>query len=207
MLEAQDLCCERGDRRLFAGLGFSLHPGSLLYVEGPNGSGKTTLLRAMCGLFSPARGQVLWRGEESHALGEDFWREVLYLGHHNGLKLVLTGIENLHFALAIDGVRTDETQLLDALGSMGLEGYEDLPARVLSQGQKRRVALARLLLTQSLLWILDEPFTALDAAAVEHLQSVIAEHVNNGGMVVLTTHQEVALTSGRIQRIDLRTYA
>ena len=204
MLEIQDLCCERGDKRLFEKLNFTLSPGSLLYVEGPNGTGKTTLLRSICGLFTPESGKILWQGEETRSLGETFFSEVLYLGHHNSLKLDLTGIENLHFTLAIDGIKTNENQLLDALEQIGLAGYEDLPVRVLSQGQKRRVALARLLLTQSPLWILDEPFTALDVTAVDQLQSTIADHVTNGGMVVLTTHQEVALTSGQIERINLK---
>ncbi len=202
-LEVRQLCCERGDKRLFSDLNFSLPAGSLLYVEGANGSGKTTLLRALCGLFTPECGQVLWNGEDSHKLGDAFRDQVIYLGHHNSLKLDLTGIENLHFSLAVDGVKAGEEALLEALASMGLAGYEDLPVRVLSQGQKRRVALARLLLTESPLWILDEPFTALDVKAVDHLQSIIASHVNQGGMAILTTHQEVALTSGQIQRIRL----
>ncbi len=207
MLEVQDLCCERGDKRLFEKLSFTLLPGSLLYVEGPNGTGKTTLLRSICGLFTPESGKIRWQGEETRSLGESFFSQVLYLGHHNSLKLDLTGIENLHVSLAIDGINANEDQLLDALEQIGLAGYEDLPVRVLSQGQKRRVALARLLLTQSPLWILDEPFTALDVAAVDQLQSIIATHIAQGGMVMLTTHQEVALTSGQIQRIDLKTHA
>ena len=173
MLVAQNLCCERGDRCLFSALDFSLNPGSLLYVEGANGTGKTTLLRTICGLFTPESGDILWNGTKTRSLGDEFRKDVIYLGHHNGIKLDLTGLENLRFTLAMDGVNATEDQLLDALEDIGLGGYEDLPVRVLSQGQKRRVALARLLLSKIPLWILDEPFTALDVDAVNHLQAII----------------------------------
>ena len=203
MLEAQNLSCIRGDRELFTDLNFKLEPGTLLYVEGPNGSGKTTLLRAVCGLFLPTDGDLLWQGENTRSLAEDFRKDVIYLGHHNGIKLDLSGLENLHIASVLDGDNVAEEQLWDALEQMGLAGFEDLPTRSLSQGQKRRVALARLLINSACLWILDEPFTALDVAAVERLQAIIAEHVNNGGIVMLTTHQEVALTSGKVNRLHL----
>jgi len=203
MLEAQNLSCTRGDRELFTDLNFKLEPGTLLYVEGPNGSGKTTLLRAICGLFLPTDGNILWQGENTRSLAEDFRKDVIYLGHHNGIKLDLSGLENLHIASVLDGDNVSEEQLWDALKHMGLAGFEDLPTRSLSQGQKRRVALARLLANSARLWILDEPFTALDVAAVERLQTIIAEHVNKGGIVMLTTHQEVALTSGQVDRLQL----
>jgi len=203
MLEITNLACSRGDRQLFAGLNFSLEPGSLLYVEGRNGTGKSTLLRTICGLFLADDGEILWNGESAHSLAEDYTKEVVYLGHHNGIKDDLSGLENLRTSTVLDGDDVTEEQIWDALKKMGLAGFEDLPTRVLSQGQKRRVALARLLLNSSKLWILDEPFTALDVAAVDLLQSVIADHINSGGMVVLTTHQEVALTSGQIQRLEL----
>jgi heme exporter protein A len=172
-------------------------------VEGPNGSGKTTLLRAVCGLFLPTDGDILWQGENTRSLAEDFRKDVIYLGHHNGIKLDLSGLENLNIASVLDGDNVAEEQLWNALEQMGLSGFEDLPTRSLSQGQKRRVALARLLINSARLWILDEPFTALDVAAVERLQAVIAEHVTNGGIVMLTTHQEVALTSGQVNRLQL----
>ena len=203
MLEAQNLSCTRGDRELFTDLNFKLESGTLLYVEGPNGSGKTTLLRAVCGLFLPTDGDILWQGENTRPLAEDFRKDVIYLGHHNGIKLDLSGLENLHIASVLDGDNVAEEQLWNALEQMGLSGFEDLPTRSLSQGQKRRVALARLLINSARLWILDEPFTALDVAAVERLQAVIAEHVTNGGIVMLTTHQEVALTSGQVNRLQL----
>lgn len=203
MLEIADLSCSRGDRRLFSGLNFSLDTGSLLYVQGKNGSGKTTLLRTICGLYLQDAGEIRWNGEPVRALDEEYSKEVVYLGHLNGIKSDLTGLENLRVSTVLDGDEVSEEQIWDALKRMGLAGFEDLPTKVLSQGQKRRVALARLLLNDSKLWILDEPFTALDVAAVDLLQSVIAEHVENGGMVILTTHQEVALTSGQIQQLQL----
>ncbi len=203
MLEVVDLECTRGDRRLFSGLGFSVHPGTLLHVHGRNGSGKTTLLRALCGLLQPQAGEIRWNGENIRSLKEDYCREVLYLGHLNGIKNDLTGIENLRVSATLDGDRVQDGQVWDALKHIGLAGFEDLPTRVLSQGQKKRVALARLLLSSARLWILDEPFVALDLAAVDLLQSLIARHVAEQGMVIMTTHQEVPLTSGQIQRLKL----
>jgi heme exporter protein A len=203
MLEVSDLECRRGDRLLFSGLSFTLEPGTLLHVRGRNGSGKTTLLRALCGLLTPDAGSIVWNGEDARRLGDDFQADTLYFGHLNGIKGDLTGVENLRVSATLDGDRIADDQLWGALGQMGLAGFEDLPTRVLSQGQKKRVALARLLLSEAPLWILDEPFTALDVDAVDQLQLLIAEHVADDGLVILTTHQEVALTSGQIRRLHL----
>jgi len=203
MLEVADLECRRGDRTLFSGLSFAVEAGTLLHVRGRNGSGKTTLLRALCGLLTPETGAVTWNGEDIRRLADDYHRDMLYFGHLNGIKHDLSGIENLRVAATLDGDRPDEKDLWTALEQMGLEGFEDLPTKVLSQGQKKRVALARLLLSRAPLWILDEPFTALDADAVDLLQMLIARHVAEDGMVILTTHQEVPLTSGQIRRLHL----
>jgi heme exporter protein A len=203
MLQVVDLECTRGDRRLFTGLNFAVGKGTLLHVQGPNGSGKTTLLRALCGLLLPQAGEIRWNGENIRSLKEDYCREVLYLGHLNGIKNDLTGLENLTVSATLDGDRVTDQQVWSALARIGLAGFEDLPTKVLSQGQKKRVALARLLLSSAALWILDEPFTALDVAAVDLLQTLVAEHVAGGGVVILTTHQEVALTSGQIRRLSL----
>jgi heme exporter protein A len=203
MLEVVDLACRRGDRRLFSELSFSVEPGSLLHVRGRNGSGKTTLLRALCGLLAPEAGRIRWKGEDSCRLGDDYRADILYFGHLNGIKGDLTGIENLRVSTTLEGDDVDEDRLWSVLGRMGLAGFEDLPTRMLSQGQKKRVALSRLLLSQSQLWILDEPFTALDADAVDLLQTLIAGHVEDAGMVVLTTHQEVPLTSRQVRRLHL----
>jgi len=203
MLEVSHLSCVRGDRQLFREIGFTLEAGELLYLHGHNGSGKTTLLRAVCGLILPDEGEVRWNGEDVRALREDFTRDVLYLGHKNGIKGDLTGVENLRIAAVLDGFDVSEKTAWDALERIGLDGHEDLPARVLSQGQQRRVALARLLVNRAKLWVLDEPFVALDKMAVELLQSVIRDHLASGGMVMLTTHQEVPLTSGHSKHLKL----
>ena len=203
MLELANLECTRGDRRLFTGLNFELAAGELLHLTGHNGSGKTTLLRTICGLIIPTDGEVRWQGENVRKLRDDFARELVYIGHKNAIKADLTGTENLRIACQLDGLPVGVKQAWDALEKMGLRGHEDLPVRVLSQGQKKRVAMARLLLNKSPLWILDEPFTALDKAAVAFLQTVIQEHVDTGGMVMLTTHQEVALTRGQVKQLGL----
>ena len=203
MLEIAGLECRRGDRRLFSGLNLTLEPGTLLHVRGRNGSGKTTLLRTLCGLFTPETGEIRWRGESIRALAEDYRRELLYFGHLNGIKSDLTGIENLSIAARLVGDPVGIDDVWQALERIGLRGFEDLPTRMLSQGQKKRVALARLILSRARLWVLDEPFTALDVEAVALLQGLIAEHVADGGLAVLTTHQDVPLTSGQVARLDL----
>ncbi|WP_456416876.1 cytochrome c biogenesis heme-transporting ATPase CcmA [Thiolapillus sp.] len=203
MLEVVDLQCTRGDRCLFSGIGFAVGEGELLYLYGHNGSGKTTLMRTLCGLVAPTQGEVRWKDQPIRKQRDEYAAELLYLGHKNGLKDDLTGVENLLFACRLAGVPVKEEQAWKMLEQMGLRGHEDLPARVLSQGQQKRVALARLLLSEAPLWILDEPFVGLDVAAVALLENVLAEHVARGGMVVLTTHQEVALTSGKVKKLRL----
>ncbi|MCG6976620.1 MAG: cytochrome c biogenesis heme-transporting ATPase CcmA [Acidiferrobacterales bacterium] len=203
MLSVSNITCSRGDRTLFRDLSFSVAPGDLLHLKGKNGSGKTTLLRSICGLFLQDSGEIHWNDTSIRNLGEDYFREVVYLGHHNGIKDDLTAEENLTIAAVLDGDETDEKQIRIALERIGLRGYDDLPTRVLSQGQKRRVALARLLLTKSPLWILDEPFTALDTSAIDLLQEIIREHIAADGMIIITTHQEVALTAGHAKQLEL----
>lgn len=203
MLEVADLECRRGDRLLFSGLDFCVTEGTLLHVRGRNGSGKTTLLRSLCGLFTPDAGEIRWSGAAIRSLREDYRRELLYFGHLNGIKGDLTGVENLRVSATLDEDQVSDDAIWGALGRIGLAGFEDLPTRMLSQGQKKRVALARLIVSGAALWVLDEPFTALDLDAVDLLQGLIARHVADGGLVVLTTHQEVPLTSGQIQRLQL----
>ena len=203
MLEVAQLECRRGGRLLFSGLDFAVEPGSLLHVRGRNGSGKTTLLRTLCGLYTQDAGEIRWQGERIGRLAEDYRRELLYFGHLNGIKGDLTGAENLQLAATLDDDAADDDAVWNALARIGLAGFEDLPTRMLSQGQKKRVALARLILSRAPLWILDEPFTALDVDAVDLLQGLIAEHVAGGGMTVLTTHQAVRLTSGQARHLDL----
>lgn len=203
MLEVRDLEVMRGDHRLFSNLGFSLQGGELLRLRGSNGSGKTSLLRTVCGLLEPSEGEVLWNGESIRSQRDEFNRSLTYLGHHNGIKAELTGFENLRLSNSLNGNDVSEDQIYDALGEIGLGGREDLPTQVLSQGQKRRVALARLLLSEADLWVLDEPFTALDVGAVEMLSQLISRHLQKGRMVVFTTHQEVAIRAGEAREIDL----
>ncbi len=202
-LQVNNLQCIRGDRELFTGLSFELEERQLLMLEGANGSGKTTLLRTLCGLYLQEQGEILWNGQPIRALDEAYRKELLYLGHYNAIKSDLTALENLRINALLAGEKIHHDQLMQALDTIGLFAFEDFPARQLSQGQKRRVALARLLLSKAKLWILDEPFVALDVAAVELLQKIIAEHVDNGGMAIITTHQEVPLTQGAVKRLRL----
>jgi len=203
LLEVRDLECVRGDKQLFSGLSFSLEAGSLLHVHGPNGSGKTTLLRAIAGLVLQESGEICWNGEQTSRQKDEFNRELLYLGHHYGLKFELTGYENLKVFANLSGSDVSEAEVEQALQRFGLAHCVELPVKLLSQGQKRRVALARLLLQSSKLWILDEPFVALDVAAVGLLLDVIRAHVADGGMVILTTHQEVEVEVGSLQHLHL----
>jgi heme exporter protein A len=203
-LEAIDLHCARGERSLFSALSFTLRGGELLRIGGPNGSGKTSLLRIACALLEPTRGEVRWAGENIRRLQEEFWRQIVYIGHASAIKDDLTSAENLRVACTLAGIRVQPARIGEALRELGLGGCENLPTRVLSQGQRRRVALARLALSEAMpLWILDEPFAALDAAAVERVQNLIAEHLARGAAVVLTTHLETRITAATTLRIDL----
>jgi heme exporter protein A len=204
MLEAHQIEITRGDRRLFGNLSLALTPGTLLLVTGSNGSGKTSLLRALCGLLLPSAGEVRWHNENIRSLREEYWRHLVYIGHSNALKDELSAAENLGVLCALSGVRTGAEQQRRALADFGLAGRERLPAKALSQGQRRRTALARLSLCGALpLWILDEPFAALDNAAVSHMQSVVGAHLADGGMVVMTTHQEVPIAAPAMRELNL----
>jgi heme exporter protein A len=194
VLEAKDLECERGGRRLFAGLSFSLSGGELLRIAGPNGSGKTSLLRILCGLLTPTRGEVRWKGEPVAKLREEFSRELVYLGHAPAVKDELTPLENLDIACRLAGLAATRDSLAEALAAFSVP---DSPVRKLSQGQRRRSALARLVLSPAVpLWLLDEPFAALDAAAASLLEGLIRGHVARGAAVVYTTHQATGLDAG-----------
>lgn len=205
VLEATDLECVRGDRSLFKELSFRLEAGACLLVQGANGSGKTSLLRMLCGLLAPAAGEIRWQGEPIRRLAEEYRRGLLYCGHLNAVKEELTAEENLTAAAALAGRPVSAAAARTALQQAGLKGREELPVRVLSQGQKRRVSLARLLLDGSALWILDEPLTALDVHAVRWLAGVIDGHLARGGMAVLTSHQDVPLASATVSSLRLGT--
>jgi len=205
MLEAHDLACVRGDRRLFRALNFVVGPGQLLRVEGANGAGKTSLLRLLAGLGLPAAGEVRWHGQAIRRQREVFAQALLYLGHLTGLKDELTPTENLQIEAGLAGLRgVDHASLAEALAGWGLERQAALPLRVLSAGQKRRAALARLTSSQAALWILDEPFTALDVQAVAQLGQVIGAHLARGGMAVITSHQDVPVAAGTLQTLRLQ---
>ncbi|WP_345793444.1 cytochrome c biogenesis heme-transporting ATPase CcmA [Thauera sp. JM12B12] len=191
MLEVRQLACLKGDRLLFRDLAFRLPAGELLRVAGPNGVGKTSLLRLVTGLAMPEAGEVQWRGHSIRREREAFHGELLYLGHAAALNDLLTPLENLRFACSAAGDEVDAQRCVDALVRIGLANQLDLPARVLSQGQRRRVGLARLFLSANRpLWVLDEPFTALDVHAVADLAATLSDHCDAGGMVMLTTHQD-----------------
>ena len=203
MLETTRLDCVRGERHLFRALSFRLMPGELLSLQGRNGSGKTSLLRMLCGLLPPAGGEIRWRNEPIGKLGEDYRRELCFLGHQNAIKEELTPLENLMASARLADEALDEGAALDALETLGLAGREDLACRYLSQGQKRRVALARLVNERRALWLLDEPFVALDTAAVDLVAGLIGAHLQRGGLAVLTTHQAVDIPAGTVRQLVL----
>ena len=190
MLEAVDLECVRGDRPLFSHFSFGLAPGELLHVRGRNGSGKTTLLRTLCGLTRPAAGEVRWNGADIHALGDEYRGQLTYVGHSNGIQGELTPEENLRVDVSLSS-NTDTTLIRATLERLELAAYHHFPAKVLSQGQKRRLALARLFVQKKSLWILDEPLSALDVSSVTLMTELLVEHLARGGMIVMTSHQEI----------------
>jgi heme exporter protein A len=206
MLRVSHLSCSRGHKPLFADVSFELNAGQALHLEGDNGVGKTSLLRIICGLSPADTGEVCWHDQAIQHNAAAFRSSLFYLGHGLSLKEELTALENLMSDAAVSGRSLTEPQAMVALARMGLRGREHLPLRVMSQGQKRRTALARLLASQAPLWVLDEPFVALDVKAVDGLRGLLAEHVTNGGMVLFTSHQPVALISAKGTAVDVQTY-
>ena len=208
VLEATNLACERSERLLFKGLHFTIHDGTLVRIAGSNGAGKTTLLRLMTGLMRPLEGEIRYRGVPVEEAAQDFWRELCYIGHRNGVKDDLTALENVLINARVAAVETTEAAAIDALCAVGLKDYIDVPAGQMSQGQRRRVALARLWISQSTpVWMLDEPFTALDVKGVERLAKLIGEHVKAGGVVIYVTHQEVAVDGVKTQTIEPEAFS
>lgn len=202
LIEARELCCVRDDRSLFEALSFSIEAGSIVQVEGPNGAGKTTLLRILCGMLQSFEGKVLYQGKDIQDYREEWAQAQLYLGHLPGIKLQLNALENLRWILALSsGQQVEEGALFEALSNVGLRGFEDVVCSSLSAGQKRRVALARLYLEKKPVWILDEPFTAIDKKGVAKLEAHLQAHTQQGGIVILTTHQDLSLAN--VQSIRL----
>ncbi len=202
MLRAEALECIRDDRCLFRELSFTLTPGQVVSIEGRNGSGKTSLLRILCGIRLPDAGEVYWHDTEIGRLGPGYFLHVAYIGHADGIKLDLTPRENLRFAAAL-GSRRDDADIDTVLDRVGLFALEDVPARVLSAGQKRRLALARLLATSATLWVLDEPLSSLDRSGIDLFETLLREHLQGGGMAVMTTHHRLALDGADVQRLEL----
>jgi len=201
LLRINNLACIRDDRVLFEHLNLSLAAGQMLLVEGHNGSGKTSLLRILTGLKLADEGEVLWRGISIERLTADYYEQVSYVGHHDGVKRELTCLENLRLVQAM-GIPSDLD--LDAvLDRVNLYRYGDTLMGSLSAGQKRRLALARLFATQSILWILDEPFTSLDKSSMGHFETIFEQHLRQGGIVVMTSHHDIAMQGTEIQRLNL----
>jgi heme exporter protein A len=193
MFSVSNLSCSKGDKRLFSGVSFTLQPGQWLHLEGDNGVGKTSLLRLACGLSALENGEITWNNQAVSKDPQTFRANLAYLGHQLALKDDLSPLENLQTDATIVGRQLTASDAKQALAQMGLRGRENLPVRVLSQGQKRRTALARLLVSSAKLWVLDEPFVALDTMAQNALSEVINAHLAKQGMVLLTSHQAVSL--------------
>jgi heme exporter protein A len=193
----------RGERLLFSDVTFALSPGGFLQLTGPNGSGKTSLLRIVCGLLAPERGEILWQGAKIRSLAEEYSRSITYIGHRNAVKEELDSLENLRISSGLAGCEVSSAQAKQALSRVGLEGRENLPLRFLSEGQRRRSALARLITCSTALWVLDEVLASLDHAAVTVIELLISEHLSKGGMAIVATHQELHISAGSFQRLEL----
>ena len=208
VLQTTALAGERGERRLFEGLALDLQAGSVTWLRGRNGRGKTTLLRLLAGLSTPADGSIRLLGQTLRQAGPEGRRQWLYIGHQNALKDDLTATEALGFLARLHGLPHDPAALKQALQRLGVLQRQHAPVRTLSQGQRRRVALARLVLSGAApLWLLDEPFDALDSDGIEALNGVIADHAAGGGCVLLTSHQALSLTAPAPCVLDLEAFA
>ena len=196
LLRVENLAFERSDSCLFENLNLGLEAGEILQIEGANGSGKTTLLRLLATALQPSAGTIFFNGTAVQECRYQYLSDILYIGHQPAVKLTLTAEENLRWMVS-NSAKTNQLEIVDALNAVGLSGYSDVPCYTLSAGQHRRVALARLLISEATLWYLDEPFTAIDKQGVAFLQSCLQQHLSRGGAVVLSSHQDLAITNLR----------
>ena len=201
-LEVKNLFCERDERILFENFSFQINPAEVVQIVGQNGSGKTSLLRILCGLSDAYSGEIYWQGHAIDEVRDEYYQSMLYVGHLAGVKSVLTPEENLRWMMQLDK-GLNKCSIMDALQQVGLFGFEDVPCHSLSAGQQRRVGLARLYLSNAPLWILDEPFTALDKKGVQEKEMLIANHVHEGGAVILTTHHDLMVPGKTVRPINL----
>ncbi len=202
LLHIKSVTCIKQDRCLFADLNFSLNSGQIMQLAGPNGAGKTSLLRIIAGFSVPDEGAVLFQEQPISKYYEEYARELLFIGHKTGVNTQLSAVENVRHWLQINGY-INQPDLYPILAQLGLVGLEDVPVRMLSAGQQRRVALVRLWLSDSKLWVLDEPFTALDKSGVAFLQHRFTEHLQSGGAILLTTHQDLTTHFSNLQTVTL----
>lgn len=203
-LQLNQIACQRGDKLLLQGLNVAWQSGDFIQIEGYNGIGKTSLLRILAGLSRPLAGEVVWNGFAIQQNREEYHHNLLYLGHQAGIKPELTAWENLRFYQQTSQSQQGDEILWQSLEKVGLIGREDLPASQLSAGQQKRIALARLWISQAPLWILDEPFTAIDKTGVKLLTSLFEQHAEQGGIVILTSHQEIE--SKRLKKVNLAQF-
>jgi heme exporter protein A len=202
LLEARSIHLWRGDRHLLRGVDFEVRSGELLQVVGPNGIGKSSLLRILCNLLPAESGEVLWKGSSVLRQQSEFSQSLAYLAHLNALKNDLTAIENLRFSLALRNSCTKD-KILSAMNALGLQACQELPIRSLSAGQKRRLALARVSLSGATLWILDEPTTNLDTAGVAVVESLMRQHLDDGGAIIAAAHQRLLADHPRTRTLEL----
>lgn len=201
LLQTRDLCCVKDDRVLFDNLNLALQPGQILLVEGHNGSGKTSLLRILTGLSLAESGEVLWLGQPISQVGADYYEQVNYIGHHDGIKRDLTCLENLRLVQAMG--KPLPIDLDDVLERVNLFRFGENYVSTLSAGQKRRLALARLIVTEARLWIMDEPFTSLDKASMRMFQNLFEQHLAEDGLIVMTSHHDIEMPGSDVVRLNL----